>query len=270
MSRKLWQAAENNDPDSSVWEWFHENSKTSRYDPPVKELEVRTKMADMWESLPYDGYVATPLPEPAALDAPIGEVIRRRASGRVMAPQPLTLEQLSAILTYSYGITRDMTASGFPRAFRVTPSGGALYPLELYFHTARVAGLDAGLYHFNPTENCVRLLRAGDEPRQLSRLLVQPQVSLDASVIVFVTAMFERSVFKYRDRGYRFTLLEAGHVAQNLNLVSTALGLSVLNVGGFFDRDVDDFLGIDGLNHSTVYMLAIGGPGDEGPASAGA
>ena len=77
-------------------------------------------------------------------------------------------------------------------------------------------------------------------------------------MIVFITAVFERSVFKYGDRGYRFVLLEAGHVAQNINLAVTALGLGCVNIGGFFDRDIDEFLGIDGLTHSSVYLMAIG------------
>jgi len=36
------------------------------------------------------------------------------------------------------------------------------------------------------------------------------------------------------------------------------MNIGVLNMGGFFDRDVDAFLGIDGLNHSTLYALAFG------------
>jgi SagB-type dehydrogenase family enzyme len=84
-------------------------------------------------------------------------------------------------------------------------------------------------------------------------------------MIVFITAIFERSVFKYGNRGYRFVLLEAGHVAQNLNLATTALGLSCCNIGGFFDRDVDRFLGLDGIGHSTVYLVGIGGAADGSP-----
>jgi nitroreductase len=54
-------------------------------------------------------------------------------------------------------------------------------------------------------------------------------------------------------------LLEAGHVAQNLNLVATALGLGCVNIGGYFDREIDEYLDLDGITHSTIYMLAIGG-----------
>jgi nitroreductase len=53
-------------------------------------------------------------------------------------------------------------------------------------------------------------------------------------------------------------LLEAGHVAQNINLATTALELACVNVGGFLDRQIDELLGLDGLTHSTVYMICIG------------
>jgi SagB-type dehydrogenase family enzyme len=94
--------------------------------------------------------------------------------------------------------------------------------------------------------------------------MVQAEVGRNASLIIFITAIFERSVFKYGDRGYRFIFLEAGHVAQNINLVSNALGLGSVNIGGFFDREIDDFLDLDGVTHSTIYMIAIGKKAEKG------
>ena len=75
---------------------------------------------------------------------------------------------------------------------------------------------------------------------------------------LFVTAEFARSTFKYGERGYRFVLLEAGHLAQNVNLAAAGLGLGCLDVGGYYDRQVDEWLGLDGVTHSTVYLLALG------------
>jgi SagB-type dehydrogenase family enzyme len=87
----------------------------------------------------------------------------------------------------------------------------------------------------------------------------QANLAFDASLMLMITAAFNRSTFKYGARGYRFALLEAGHVAQNVNLAVTELGLGCFNVGGFYDRVADRFLGLDGLGQSTVYMTAIGG-----------
>jgi len=169
----------------------------------------------------------------------------------------ISFEQLAAFLFYAYGITRDNAGTHFSRAFRVVPSGGALYPLELFFHTRAVRGLPPGLYHYNPDANCVRLVLDGDRSDDLVSAVAQPEVVTESAVLFFITALFERTTFKYGDRGYRFALIEAGHVGQNLNLVANGLGLGSLNVGGFFDNVVDDFLGLDGVTHSTVYIVAV-------------
>ena len=46
-----------------------------------------------------------------------------------------------------------------------------------------------------------------------------------------VTAMFWRTRFKYGLRGYRFALLEAGHVVQNAVLAATAMRVAALPLG---------------------------------------
>ena len=63
---------------------------------------------------------------------------------------------------------------------------------------------------------------------------------------------------KYGDRGYRHVLAEAGHLAQNLYLISSALGLSCCAMGGYYDEEINNLLDIDGVGESIVYILAIG------------
>jgi nitroreductase len=47
-------------------------------------------------------------------------------------------------------------------------------------------------------------------------------------------------------------------VAQNINLVANALGLGCVNIGGYYDREIDDLIGLDGVTHSTIYIVAVG------------
>jgi SagB-type dehydrogenase family enzyme len=245
----------------SLWALFHENSKAGRYDdfPPTRF--VSQQMEHMLQALSFDQYPLIELPTSRApMQLGLAEAITSRVTARGLAPCRLTLEQVGTLFHYAYGITRDNEDTVYPRPFRTVPSGGALYPLELFFHSTHVEDLEAGLYHYNPTCSALRFVRYGDDSRRLSEALVQRRLALDVSLMVFVTAVFERSAFKYGDRGYRFTLLEAGHVAQNLNLVTTALGLGCVNIGGYADRQIDDLLGLDGVAHSTIYMVGIGKP----------
>ena len=253
--------------EDQAWELFHENSKLGRYDSGLYGHEILERVKRLHESLPFEGYPIVPLPREAApLTLSLAAAIAARASVRDLRPSVLTLKQVGTLLRHAYGVTRENKGAS-ARPFRVVPSGGALYPLEIFFHSARIKGLRAGLYHYNPSENQLRLLREGDETERIANAMVQAEVARGASLTIFITAFFERSVFKYKDRGYRFVLLEAGHVAQNLNLTATACGLGCVNIGGFFDREIDEFLGLDGVTHSTIYMVAIGKPAARPSAS---
>lgn len=247
--------------DDACWELFHENSKTEAHGRPPSNEFVRARMAEQALALPYLGYPSIVLPPAGNLAMPIGTAVRRRVTGRTMSSGPLSLEQISTLLFHAYGETRDNADTPFPRPFRTVPSGGALYPLDLIIHSARIDGLVPGFHYYDPTSHSLRLVRRGDQTNKLSGCFVQRELPLDSSVQLFMTAFFERSTFKYADRGYRFVLIEAGHVAQNLNLAAAAMGLAATCVGGYFDREIDALLELDGVTRSTVYAQAIGTSG---------
>ena len=142
---------------------------------------------------------------------------------------------------------------------RAVPSGGALYPLELYVAALRVDGLEPGLYHFDPLRRGLEIMRIGTRPRRRWRHSRRTRrSSAGCAALLLVAAVFGRTRFKYGLRGYRFALLEAGHVGQNVLLAATALGLAAVPLGGFYDRRADEFLGLDGVNESTLYTVAVG------------
>lgn len=260
-SRDLWDELTHPRAEDELWELFHENSKVNRHFLGLPDSAVVARMRQMWETLRYDQYPVVALPaEVPPLTATVGSVLRARASVREFSPSTLGLVELASLLHHAYAVTRPATETGQLRSFRTTPSPGGLFPLELYLHTTRVTGLASGLYHYNPLRAELRHLREGDLARDIASCLVQGEIVYDATVFVFLTGWFDRVTFKYGDRGYRFVLLEAGHVAQNLNLAATALGLGAVNLGGFFDREMDDLLRLDGVTASTVYAIALGRP----------
>ena len=109
------------------------------------------------------------------------------------------MEELRAILHHAYGITRSNEGTDYPRPFRAAPSGGALYPLELFLQSNHLEGQVPGLYHYNPLRNELRRLQEGDLCAQVADGLVEFQSNLafDTSLMIFLTAVFERSTFKY-------------------------------------------------------------------------
>jgi len=75
----------------------------------------------------------------------------------------------------------------------------------------------------------------------------------EVSVVFVLTAIFQRLRWRYRERTYRYALLEAGHVAQNIYLAVEAVG-----PGTFFDSLVNQLLGVDGTEEAALYLLAVG------------
>lgn len=192
------------------------------------------------------------LPVVALPSTSLRRAIAGRASSLPEHRRPVPLDELAALLVSAYGTrTRD---PGLLR--RPVPSGGALYPLELYVLPLAVPRLDASAFHYDPFRHRLERLRPlGD----VAAALVDPAVASRAAAVIAITGMVWRARFKYGARGYRFALLEAGHVAQNMALAAAALGVGCLPLGGFFDRDVDRLVGADGLDETTLYLLAIGG-----------
>ena len=198
------------------------------------------------------GLPAVRLPEPV----PVGDLdglVGARRSTREYAAAPLRLPQLSTLLRTSYGVTGALGR----QPLRAVPSGGALYPLELYVAAQRVERLERALYHYDPLRGVLEHVRplASDE---LEGLTPYDELLVPSAAVTMISAVFWRSRFKYGQRAYRFALLEAGHVAQSFLLAATALGLAACPVGGFYDRKVDAFLGIDGLYEASVYLLPVG------------
>jgi SagB-type dehydrogenase family enzyme len=216
--------------------------------------------------------VALPPPQPPA--ASLGDLIGARRSRRSFGSEPVSLEDLSTLLHVAYGIAGE-GAGARPETLhlRSVPSGGALYPLETYPVVRRIDGIEAGLYHYDPLRHA--LDRAGDiEPTAaledtIIRLPGLPDLAGSCAVAFFVAGIFWRTRFKYGQRGYRWVLIEAGHVGQNLMLAAESLGLAALPYGGFWDRKVDSLLGLDGVNESVVYTLLAGSrpEADEPPSS---
>jgi SagB-type dehydrogenase family enzyme len=195
------------------------------------------------------------LPSPSFGGATLEEALSRRRSRREYGGGALTLGELGSLLYAAYGVTGTLTGS---QAVRTVPSGGALYPLELYVACARVAGAEEALYHYDPLRHGLELLRPSRVTDEVAELTPYVELLAPSAAVVVVTAIFWRSRFKYGARAYRFTLIEAGHAAQNLFLAAAALQLAAVPVGGFYDRRADEFVGADGIYEAALYLLPVG------------
>jgi SagB-type dehydrogenase family enzyme len=192
-----------------------------------------------------------PLPTSRAMEA-------RRSAAPTTLGGGVSYADASDVLHYAYCERDDRTRPG-----RFVPSGGGLYPLDLYLVARAVDGLPGGVYQLDPLRRALvnPFGRSGTDRlerfRRSAPSLMAP-IAANASATIVVTASFERARYKYGLRGYRLSLLEAGHVVQNAALAAAALGLNALGWVGFVDHEVDDLLDLDGVTQSALYAFSFG------------
>jgi SagB-type dehydrogenase family enzyme len=168
------------------------------------------------------------------------------------------LQDLARLLYFSAGVTKHREYSGGEIYFRAAACTGALYEIELYVVAGDVRGLDAGVYHFNPAEVSLRLLRKGDFRGNLAQAAaMEPAVVLAPATIV-CTGTYWRNAWKYQARTYRHFGWDNGTLLANLLAVSAASGLPAGIVLGFVDAEVNRLLDLDARREVSLCLAPVG------------
>lgn len=206
----------------------------------------------------YPGAKRTPLPgRDFALDMPLGAVLERRRSIRDYTLRPMPLATLGRLLHACYGIKE--RGIGEQLYERAAPSAGGRYPLEIYVATQSVEGLEDGIHHYDARAHELEQRSLGVQQPRLANLALDQKMVLDSNVVVIITAIPERTMWKYGQRGYRYVWLDAGHLGENLYLVATAMGLGPVGIGGFFDEELNELLALP-AGEEAFYLVCIGQP----------
>ena len=257
--------------DERLHEVFHANTKVDL----VSEMQTgfmfgKVMSNPMLHRTLANPYRANPslerveMPFPAAINLPYSHVIGRRRSVRDFDGGAIGLAQLSVLLHTAYGITGEAMLDGnIPLQLRSVPSGGGLYPLEIYVIASRVEGLGANeVYHYVVRDHALERLGRAVPIEDLSATLLgsRPECVLGSAATILVSGVFIRMTYKYGDRGYRFVLMESGAVSAQLNYAATGLGLGSCQVAGYYDDRVDAYVDVDGVNESVLNCVVVGRP----------
>ena len=194
-------------------------------------------------------------------------MIKRRSTRDYDKEYKISLNELTALLFNSYGVTFKSKIVGFDVdghiGMRNVPSGGALYPLEMYVVIFN-AHIPSGLYHYRADTNVLELLKEGDFIEELLKIIqAEPYVNMrTSSALIITTGIIERLLIKYGDRGYRFLMQESGFVGQTISLLAESINLCSCMLGGYNDDKVNEFLGIDGVFETINNIIVVGKKGD--------
>lgn len=204
----------------------------------------------------YPGVEKVKLPVPVRTDASLEKVVEERQSVRSFSERALTLLDVSRLLLTADGITH----SRGDWQMRSAPSGGALYPIEIYLIVARVESLKPGLYHFQVSDSSLELVAEGDFSEPIHVASNSQGAVGNSPITIVMTARFDRSTAKYADRGYRYTYMEAGSICQNIYLQATALKMGTVAAGAFNDDALNRLLNVDGRDEAGLLIMPVGYP----------
>jgi SagB-type dehydrogenase family enzyme len=231
---------------------FHLNSE-----PWLNDDAYRSAAANQETKRPATILAEIPLPSPPR--SALARLIARRQSVRSFAPSTLAASSVAALLQAAYGILDGKPSSPeSPILRRSVPSAGGLYPLEVYALCRAIEGLPDGIYHYDVIAHGLQHMMPGDPFPRLESMLYTYSFIEHANVVIALAAQFKRTQKKYGPRGYRYILLEAGHVGQNVCLMAAELGLASLCMGGYIDSSLNTLLGLDSMQEGVVYTLAVG------------
>ncbi len=186
-------------------------------------------------------------------DISVERAIKQRRTVRSFVEKPLTAQQFSQILWAAQGITE---ANGLKRA---APSGGALYPADVYAVVGEhgVEDLPAGVYHYEPARHNIEKVGYEDKKRDVAVASLRQMWIASAAAVFVVTAQYSRITAKYGDRGVRYALIEVGHIGQNIFLQCQSLGLAAGIVGAFHDDRVAQAINAR-KHHEPLIVMPVG------------
>ena len=180
-------------------------------------------------------------------DTFFANILNKRRSCRNYSDRKLSVDQIGSICHYAYSI-KD----------HAVPSGGALYPLKIYVLIEREQdGIKPGYYEYNAEKDYLVLFNTEVDEEELQYCFNQEEMPFGSSVQIIIAADFKRQTLKYANRGYMLTLIEVGHVAENVSLFCAEQGLGACELGGILDEPLQAELRLD-VDIYPIIAISIG------------
>lgn len=255
------------DRNEIVWGWdilsriFHVGTKNLPLDSQPNDLTSwalqYTDHCDEILSKPYpietfaDSALHIRLPKPKHHLTDLTTALTARKTVRQFHDKPVELETLSTILYYSLAYLserEDGEMENLPAEFRCrrsSPSGGGLNATEGYIYVHNVRSIAPGIYYYHPDKHCLEY-RGALKSETLGSLLNGQHFVNNLQFGIFLTSRLDKLWWKYEhSRAYRMALIEIGHIAQTIQLLSTASGLNTWLTGALNENIIEDLIHLE-------------------------
>jgi len=195
--------------------------------------------------------IRLPLPGKSQ-DMELNRAIESRHSIREFSGEDVPFEMISLLLWSAVGRGNGGSKTdAVTGATGVAPSAGAIYPFRVY------VVMKSSVYRYNANENSLELIRTGVRPEDVSKEALGQEALLSPLIIV-LACDFRKTEAKYGVRAERYVYMEAGHIAQNIILESTSLGIGSVTIGAFNDDGIKRILGFEA--EKPLYLIPVGKP----------
>lgn len=182
-------------------------------------------------------------------------------------PGSMTYEALSECAWLTLGVLRqkldidwargaeDVLPSSRTAYGRGTPSGGGLYPNELYVVIRGHEVVPDGIYHYCESRSSLWALRLGDHTSHLATALRSPNQS--ETYFIFVSR-FWKNDYKYHDLSYQLATEDVGAMLGTLLAVASNRQIDARVVYNFDDVSVNSLLGLEPGVEATLAVVELG------------
>jgi len=184
------------------------------------------------------------------------QALSKRRSVRQFTGQQISFAQIGQLAWAGQGITEPK------RGFRTAPSAGALYPIKLYFATQE------GTFVYHPAKHRLEEIFSGDVRDKLATAALRQKAVANAGCDIIIAGSERKLAAKYRNKARRYMLLEAGHIAQNIQLQAVSLGLGAVPIGAFDIRGIGKVCRLP-TELEPLLIICVGYPAGQATAEKG-
>ncbi|MFH1881613.1 MAG: DJ-1/PfpI family protein [Planctomycetota bacterium] len=183
------------------------------------------------------------------------EALAKRRSVRLFSSKPLESEHIGQLAWAGQGITETQ------RGLRTAPSAGETYPIDLYFATPE------GLFVYRPAEHSLEQTSDQDIRGGLAAAASMQESVAMAGCDIIVAGSVRKLTSQFRTKARTYMLLEAGHIAQNIQLQAVCLDLGSVTIGGFNTKEVGRICRLP-RGMEPIYIICVGYPIEQAAAEA--
>lgn len=209
---------------------------------PYKEYHSEKKI-DLVPYLPFQNNPFTGEPLPPAKE---------------QGGYPFGLGEISRLLYFTNGVTGILQyPTGQTLTLRAAPTAGGLYPTEIYVAIRGLSNAESGIYNFQVKDHSLVLVWEGDFWEQIERYCMRHEAVERSNLLVIMTAVYQRSAWRYQERAYRRILLDTGHILGNLVVYAQEEGFTAYPIGGFLDTSLNRLLFLDESEEGVLVVTAL-------------